>query len=347
MTQTHTVESLRNFATEALVHAGLAPEVARIVGDRLLEADLFGHTTHGLAQLADYIEEIENGVMRTQGDPTVVNEFGGIAHWDANYLPGVWTTHLAVTDACARAESHGIGAVTVARSHHIGCLAAYLEQPARDNFAVLLLCSDPSDALVAPAGGVGPVLTPNPLAAGIPAQPDPIIMDISMSITTAGQCGRAKANGEEVGGPWLINKAGEATADPNALDDGGALLPVGGLDHGHKGFALGLLVDTLTQGLSGYGRIDDPDTWGAAVLAIAFAPQTFGRGDGFVEQVTNIVQRCRAVPTAPSIDSVRIPGERALANKRHALKNGLNLHPSVEESLTTLAQRLDIPLDHG
>ena len=43
----------------------------------------------------------------------------------------------------------------------------------------------------------------------------------------------------------------------------GALLLAGGLDHGHKGYGLALMVEALTQGLSAYGRADDETGWGA------------------------------------------------------------------------------------
>ncbi len=39
-------------------------------------------------------------------------------------------------------------------------------------------------------------------------------------------------------GPWLIDAEGNATADPRVLigEAKGALLPLGGLDAGHKGY---------------------------------------------------------------------------------------------------------------
>lgn len=58
--------------------------------------------------------------------------------------------------------------------------------PARRNKMVMILSSDPSDAHVAPFGGLKPVMTPNPIAVGIPTGGDPVMVDVSTSITTAG-----------------------------------------------------------------------------------------------------------------------------------------------------------------
>ena len=51
---------------------------------------------------------------------------------------------------------------------------------------------------------------------------------------------------------------GNATDDPGVLfrEPKGTLLPTGGLDAGHKGFSLALLIEALTAGLSGLGRAD-------------------------------------------------------------------------------------------
>ena len=53
-------------------------------------------------------------------------------------------------------------------------------------------------------------------------------------------------------------RAGNATDDPAVLfnEPKGTLLPLGGLDAGHKGYALALLVEALTGGLAGFGRAD-------------------------------------------------------------------------------------------
>jgi len=344
LTDRYDASALRKFAIRVLRESGLTAGAADVVAGGLVEADLLGHTTHGLALLAEYVDAIESGEMNIAGEPKVRQDIGAVANWDADYLPGIWTTQLAVDDACRRAKQYGIGAVSVARSHHIGCLAAYVEKPARHNMAILLMCSDPSDSLVAPAGGITPVLTPNPVAAGIPAEPDPIVMDISTSITTAGQCARVKRDGGQLAGQWLVDADGASSDDPNVLDQGGSLLPIGGLDHGHKGFALGLMVDALTQGLSGYSRAGEPTAWGAAVLAIAFAPALFGRGDAFTHQVSDIVSRCRQSTPAHAATPVRIPGERALANKRAALESGLRLHPAVATSVEAVSRRFEIEI---
>ncbi|MFK8252955.1 Ldh family oxidoreductase [Ancylobacter terrae] len=342
MAPRYACSDLVTLAQGVLQAAGLPDEPANAVARGLSEADLLGHTTHGLALLADYVEELDNGTMEREGRPEVVSDLAAVATWDARRLPGVWTTALAVEEAARRAATYGIGAIAIRRSHHIACLATFLEAPARAGLLTLVFSSDPSDAHVAPFGGLTPVMTPNPIAAGIPCAPEPILIDVSTSVTTAAMCGRARAGGKRLPGMWLKDGAGNTTDDPNALKSGGSILPIGGLDHGHKGYGLSLMVEALTQGLGAFGRAEAPTQWGASVLVLAFAPAAFGGLDGFLRETSWLADACRQSSVPEDAPAVRLPGEAALARKRRALAEGVELHAGIADDLARLATRFGL-----
>jgi LDH2 family malate/lactate/ureidoglycolate dehydrogenase len=339
MTERYQPSDLTAFAERLLAGAGLPTEPAAAVAAGLVEADLLGHTTHGLALLGPYLGALEAGTMERDGRPAVLTEAPAAAVWDGRRLPGVWTTGLAVEAATAKAATQGVGAIVVRRSHHIACLAAFLEKPARDGFAVIVLSSDPAVATVAPHGGITPVMTPNPLAVALPASAGPILIDVSTSITTNGLVARTAREGGRMAGPWLVDAEGRASDDPAVASAGGALLPVGGLDHGHKGFALSLMVEALTQGLGGYGRAEAPTEWGAAVTVVAFAPALFAGIEPFLAEVDWLAGACRAARPRDPATPVRMPGEAALARKAKALREGVALHPEVAAQMAALAER--------
>ena len=79
-------------------------------------------------------------------------------------LPGPWLVRRAIDAAMSMAKEHGSGTITIRRSHHIACLAAYLKQATDEGMVIQLVCSDPNSASVAPFGGPRAVFTPNPLA---------------------------------------------------------------------------------------------------------------------------------------------------------------------------------------
>jgi LDH2 family malate/lactate/ureidoglycolate dehydrogenase len=243
-----------------------------------------------------------------------------------------------------RARKNGTCSVAIRRSHHIGCLAAYLQAAADDGFLVLLTCSDPAARGVAPHGGRRDVMTPNPLAAAWPTDGDPVILDVSMSVTTNGLTKRTATEGRKFPGQWLVDGEGNPTDDPAAAfaEPPGAILPMGGVDHGHKGYALGLLVEALTGGLAGHGRADPPEGWGASVFLQVFDPALFGGREEFVRQTGHLARACRATPPRPGFERVRLPGESGLKRRAEQLAAGVELYPSIMPALAPWAQKLGV-----
>jgi len=342
----YSADALRAFAQALLTNAGLAEDRAVVVADVLVEGDLLGHTTHGLALLAAYLDEIEKGAMRREGEPTVLSDRPAALLWDGLRLPGPWLTMRAADIAIARARTYGTATVVVRRSHHIACLAAYLLRATTQGFVLLVASSDANSASVAPYGGTRAVFTPDPLAIGFPTAGDPVLVDISASVTTNGMSARLYKAKQRFAHPWLLDAAGSPTDDPAALytDPPGTILPLGGLEAGHKGYGLALLVEALTGGLAGFGRADPKQGWGATVFVQALDPEAFGGRDAFIRQAEFIGRECRDNPPRPGVDAVRLPGERAMALRRAHVAHGVQLHESILPALAPHSQRLGVSL---
>jgi LDH2 family malate/lactate/ureidoglycolate dehydrogenase len=346
MSPRYRADALSEFASALLTRAGLPPDRAKVVAEILLEGDLLGHTTHGLALLAAYLGDIERGKMAKVGEPRVVADFPAAVTWDGQRLPGAWLTVRALDLAIGRARQYGTCTVVIRRSHHIACLAAYLKRVADEGFAVVLACSDPTVKSVAPHGGCREVFTPNPVAAAWPTRGDPVILDVSMSIATNGMTNRLRAEGRKFPGQWAVDSRGEPTDDPNALftDPPGALLPMGGADHGHKGYALALLVEMLTGGLAGHGRADPAEGWTGTTFLQVFAPALFGGEDDFRRQTEYVAAACRATPPRVGFDRVRLPGEGGLRRRESQLTNGVELYASIMPALQPWAEKFGLSL---
>jgi len=282
--------------------------------------------------------------MARSGAITVINERGAAQIWDAHRLPGPWCTLRALDRASELAAAQGTGTIVIRRSHHIACLAAYAKRAAERGVVALIYCSDPAMASVAPFGGVTPVFTPNPLAAGIPTSRDPIILDVSASLTTNGLTARLHKAGEKLPHPWVQDAEGNATNDPSVLftEPRGTLLPLGGLDAGHKGYALALLIEALTAGLAAMGRADPNEGWGATVFVQAIDPRAFGGTAGFARQMDWLVDACHDAKPRPGVERVRLPGESGLARFRDQRANGVRLHPTVMPALAPWCDKLGV-----
>ena len=338
-------EALRDFAHALLIAAGASEPIARNVADVLLDGDLLGHTTHGLALLNPYLQQIEQGKMAREGSADIVSDKGASLLLDGRRLPGPWLVNQAIDMLLPRARQYGTATAVIRQSHHIACLASYLLRAVRENMLIVLSCSDPAGASVAPFGGTLAVFTPNPIAIGIPSA-SPFLVDISAAITTNGMSGRLAKEGKQFEEEWLIDSSGKPTRDPAVLsqDPPGTILPLGGLSVGHKGFGLALLIEALTGGLAGHGRADNITGWGATVFISLYDPDAFGGKAQFARQMDWIADACRNNPPREGVDSVRMPGDRGLALYEAQKKHGVVLHSSIPPLLQASAQTYGVAM---
>ena len=351
MTDRHSAIALTAFATALLGKAGLELEKAETTARILVEGDLMGHSTHGLQLLGPYLAELEAGRMAKSGHPSVIAERPAALTWNGHYLPGPWLVLQAIEVAVAKAKTYGTGTVVINHSHHIACLAAYPLRVIEQGMALLLASSDPASGSVAPFGAIAGRYTPNPIAGGWPVKDgngEPVIFDISASTTTNGMVARLnrQGGGSRLGGPWLVDNRGNATDDPACFlaDPPGAVLPLGGMELGHKGFALGLMIEMLTSGLAGSGRAVGSKQWGARVFVQVIDPAAFGGIEAFTTETTWLTEACRTAPVKPGNPPVRMPGERGLQLRRQQRAQGVALHPDILPSLQPWSVKLGVDL---
>ena len=349
ISQRYEAQALKRFATELLVNAGLPEYSAAVVAHTFLEADLLGFSTHGLQRIPTNLEWIEQGVTRCQGEPHYISDRGSVFNWDADFLPGPWVVNHALDTALERVEQHGIVTATIRRSQHIACLAAYLRRITEKGFMLIICASSPAESTVSPFGGITPVFSPNPLAIGIPGKAYPILFDISMSITAGGHVTRALRSGTRLPSKALKNNQGDVSDDPKDLYDSppGSIMPIGGLEHGYKGYALCILTEVLTMALAGYGRADSPNDGEAnSVFIQLIDPSAFGSYDRFLEEVHTLTILCRQSQVKEGDEAVRIPGERAIQRLQDQMQHGVELHPLIMEEIIPWAEKwgVDLPL---
>lgn len=338
-------EALRTTLATLFEGVGMEADKATTVAASLVAADAMGHDTHGLALVPWYMDSIGSGGMTLSGQPEVLSDRRACVAWNGRKLPGAWLIERGIDLALERIADCGVFTLTIASSQHTGALATYLPRLTKKGLMPILCSSSPAATGVAPYGGTRPVFTPNPISAGIPTQGDPILLDISASITTNNRARQLAQRGERFPSAWALDAQGQLTDDPKAALAGGSLLPVGGLDHGHKGYGMALLVEALTQGLSGVGRRHQPKGVQMNVFLQVIDPEAFGGRAGFEEETGWLAEACRSNPPRPGVSRVRVPGEQASRLQREAEAGGVPLSPAIvqEVSAALAARGLALP----
>jgi LDH2 family malate/lactate/ureidoglycolate dehydrogenase len=290
------------------------------------------------------MKHIESGQMKLEGEPIVLADHGAVLTWDGQRLPGPWLVLRAMEIAIEKAKIHGSGTVTIGRSHHIACLAAYLKRATDQGLVMLLLSSAPGGGSVAPFGGLRAVFSPSPIAIGFPTGDAPVLVDVSTSITTNMLTNRLREKGKHLAHHWLIDETGKASDDPAVLHAPrkGTIQPLGGLDAGHKGYGLALMVEALTAGLAGHGRADPPEPLGASVFLQILDPKKFGGSSEFRRQMDWVAQACLDNPPRPGFDRVRLPGQSGLLRRERQLREGVALEPSILPALAPWTEKLGV-----
>ncbi|MEN9891153.1 MAG: hypothetical protein RLY78_1448 [Pseudomonadota bacterium] len=342
--------TLEAFACGLFERAGMDADKAASVARLLVQTDTLGRRTHGLAMAPLYLADMARGGLQGRGQIEVVSDRGVTAVWDGHYLPGLWLMEQAITCGVERARQHGVACLAIRRSHHIGSLATLVRLATEQGCIAWISNSEPAARRVAPYGGREALFTPNPMAFGWPADDHPVLIDLCASITTTSMTRQLHARGEQFEHPWLLDGAGRPTRDPAVLEHAeprGSLQLVGGQDHGHKGYGLALMIEALSQGLSGHGRADAPSRWGGNVWLQVMDPEAFAGAEAFATQTGHLAAACRANAPVDPARPVRLPGDAAEQHRQQALADGLQCSPQAWAALGDWAQRLGVALPTG
>lgn len=314
-------EPLTHLAAAVYRQAGVPPADADLAADALVQADLWGHQSHGLLRLGWYYARLQSGAMRGQTQLTTATDAGAVAVLDGNDGVGPVIAHQATQEAVRRARLHGVGIVSVRNSNHFGTCMYFTRNGAQQGCAMLMMSNGGPN--MAPWGGLQKKIGTNPWSIAVPAgRHAPMVMDIANSGVARGKIYLANNRHEPIPSDWAIDAQGNPTTDPKeALK--GFILPMAG----HKGYAIGVMVDVMSGVLSGSGFQDqvhgpyDPvnrSRAGHFIMALDIAK--FQPLSEFHERMEDYIASLRSVPVSPSHKKVYYPGEiEADADQHHRL----------------------------
>ncbi len=330
------------------------PDHCTIVAEILMEASLSGYDSHGIMRVPMYAGDIRRGAIDPNAQLEIVQETPASVHLDAHFAFGPIAATQAVRLASAKAQEVGIGCVGLGNSNDIGRLGGYLQQPAAAGLVAVMLVNDAgSGPWVAPWGGTQPFLSTNPIAAAIPWQVDlPIVIDISTSVVAGGKLKMLANLNQDPPADWLVDLQGNPTTDLStfyALPRQSAILPLGGLISGHKGFALSLLVDIIAGALGGSGCSSGEESGlnRNGVFVTAIDPAKFVGRQQFEESVAQLVDNLKASTKAPGNDEILVPGERAHRERQHRRAQGIPVDPPTRDAIKEILAEINLNNTYG
>jgi len=339
------------FITDLFAAHGMSEEIAPVVARGFVEAELLGFRSHGLARVSANLDWLASGATPGSGTPRVLVDRPAVGNWDGLGLPGYWVMHLALAHAIERARDTGAFTMTLRRCQHVACLAAALLPAVEARMVALMMVSSPNEAFVSPFGGSGRLFSNNPLAFTAPgsltlaeAEP-PLLFDVSMAITAGSQVDRAGRLGRKLPEAAIKTASGQVSDDPAEFRQGGSVMPIGGLTHGHKGHALTLMTEVLTQALAGHGRSrSESENEHNSIYLQVLDPRAFADPEDYDREINHLQRMVADSPADDPGRPVRLPGRRAWAVRLSQMADGVDLDPGAMEALAPYAQKTGLEL---
>lgn len=322
-----------------MVGAGAADDEAASVAHYLVKSDLVGHASHGVLRVKQYVEQIGKKQIVCRTTPQLVNEGPGFAVLEGGLGFGQIGAAHATRLACDKAATQGIAMVALRNSAHVGRLGDWVELAAERGCASFQFVNTLAAPTVAPWGGKERRLSTNPLAWGMPVEGDePIVVDLTTSVVAEGKVRLARTAGKKIPTGWIVDRNGQSSTDPNDLYNGGALLPLGGLDAGHKGYALSLMVDLMAGaisggGASGAGRKINCNNF----TVIAIDTKRISASGDIEAEAAQFADWIRSAMPADASRPVLLPGDIERANLALHQRNGIPLDEGVLAALRDAA----------
>lgn len=352
----YSLDHLKEFTNSVFNKIGCPADQAKLATDVLLNADLRGIDSHGIARLSGYVRLWEKKRINAKPNVRIVHESPSTAVVDGDGGLGLVVAPKAMSVAIEKAKVAGTGWVAVRNSNHFG-IAGHHAMMALEHDMIGMAMTNASP-LVAPTFSVERLLGTNPICVAIPAgkQP-PFVADFATTTAANGKLEILQRKNKDAPVGWIQNKNGESSTNAHELKDGGALIPLGSdREHGsHKGYCLGAWVDIFSAVLSGanYGPwvppfvafLDppsDPVGDGIGHFFGAMRVDAFRPADEFKKHMDNWITRFRSAKPIEGQERVLIPGdpEREISIER--MKKGIPLNHKVVEDLVELGLRFSL-----
>ncbi|MCL6449716.1 MAG: Ldh family oxidoreductase [Acetobacteraceae bacterium] len=334
---------LVGFAARVLEAAGARRSDALITARVLVEADLRGIDSHGVARLPVYARRLKGGLINPRARLRGLKDSGSVLWLDAQNGLGPPAAARAMGRCLERAATEGLAMAAVRNSNHFG-IAGYYAMMALDRGMIGVAMSNASP-LMAPWGGRTRMLGTNPLAVAIPGgSGPPVVMDMATSQAARGKLEVARRLGRPLPPGWALGPDGRPTTDP-AEGLAGLLLPMGA----HKGYCLAVVIEALCGALTGgamgpeVGELtafDRPQGVGHAFIAID--PQAFVGLESLGRRMDEYGRKLKADRPAEGVERIYLPGEIEHEERLRRVKHGVPLPPAVRRELAALGAEVGV-----
>lgn len=348
-------DALKDFCIRVYEKCSLNKEDAEMAAEVLIQADLRGIPSHGVARLRRYVDGLKTGQMLPRVVTRTVMESASSIVVDASGGMGAPVSIRTMKKVIEKARENGAAFGCVCNSNHFGIAGYYAQMAAEANMIGFAMTN--TAALGVPTFGRQVMFGTNPIAFCAPAQRENFfLLDMSTTVVSRGKIEVYAAKKQSLPNNLAVDKSGRsATNAEEILADmfhryGGGILPLGGEGEqlgGYKGYGLAVMVDILCAVLCGapFGPdICDTELSSARVSHFfgAIKIERFRDPDAFKTDMDKMLCQLKNTPVAEGCERVYVAGEKEFSNAERNRLNGVPLSTPTYEKLCSIAQEFDL-----
>jgi L-2-hydroxycarboxylate dehydrogenase (NAD+) len=328
------IEEIRKMCKDMLIKRGIPEHDADLIVEEHVKGELEGKLSHGLLAFPEVIRGIdadgpkEQWVIEKETDSTMIIDGKG------NF--GIVVGNAAVENTCKKARKEGIAMASM-RNIVTFLRPSTLAQVIADKGMIGIVMNTGGAEMVAPDGGIDPVIGTDPIGIAIPTGDKPIVVDMATSKRAWGAISVSRVQKKDLPSETFLDKNGNYAVNP---DDAYSAVPFGG----YKGFALGMLIEIMTGSLinmpMGIREKKTSPSYRRTLrgsVIIVVDPAFFTDFSGFKNKNSQLIQQVKSSRKRPGVQEILIPGERSGKKREINLKNGvIDVDDSVIKTIKDL-----------
>ncbi len=319
---------LRDVAFRIYRATGLPEEDARIISDHQVDSNLCGHDSHGVWLVPRYVGSMKDGAYVGWEAHEVIRENATLAIIDGHGANGIVAMNRVVDLVVEKARASTFGTVALRDVTHIARLGHYTPLVAEQGM-VAMLWTNVGGMFMGPFGSADRRLRPSPLSFAVPRRNGPpFMLDMSLSVVAGGKIRQMVANDKPLPDGWLIDQKGEYLSDGHRYDDlDTAILPLGDMQFGHKGYGLNMMMEMIVGPLSlaGCTQGEREADGGGGVMLMAIDIESFTDLDTYTGQTEGLGDWVHSARPLPGFERVYAPGEIEEETRQRRLEEGIDI----------------------
>ena len=325
---------------------GIPKSDAHIVADHLVNSQLYGHDSHGTWFTPAYARGMLNGYQLWE-DHEVLRDSSALRIIDAKGANGIVSVTRALDIAVEKARESTFGFVGLSNTTHIGRLGDYPPRIAEEGMIGMVWLNG-GGVFLAPFGSADRRLRPEPIAFSAPRKKGPpFMLDMTMTVVAGGKIEQKSIRGEQMPDGWVIDPQGAYVSDPTRYKedpDNTGVLPLGGMQFGHKGYGLGMMVEMLVGPLSHAGCTTSASGTGGGVMILAINIDDFIDLASYEDEVEALAEWVCSARPLPGFDKIYTPGDLEQESYARLCVEGIDLPEPTWKAIGEIAGELDVAM---